>query len=228
MQKSHENVFSRDNCFGPDQWAKYYGDVGAFPPLPDGMDAILKAPCPIWSGRQVWETHKLFLVPRTLGGAPVSLHLIGEFIRNPLQGPPTSYLYFAAPAKADIVSNCVDAAHWCLMTKDVVPGSKSMDYQDQRRLMAELRNRLDVPYTLPSTFQAALCVLTHYVETGERIFAKNDAEKSWTFTRCQEEVSKAKWPVAIGGFQPDGLLLYRSPDYLFDRHFTGTAAVRRF
>jgi hypothetical protein len=62
----------------------------------------------------------------------------------------------------------------------------------------------------------------------ERLYAKNDAEKTWTFTRCEEEVSNDQWPVAVGGFEPLGLLLYRSPDFLFDRHFAGTAGVRRF
>lgn len=228
MQEDNVNEFTRDKYFGPDQWAKYFGDVGACPPLPDGMDKILKAPCPIWSGRQVWETHKLFLVPRTVGGVPACLSLLGELIQNPCQGHRANYLYYSSYVQADLGNKSVDTAHWCLMTKDVIPGSKSMDYQDQRRFIAEIRSRLDIAYELPSTFQAALCILTHYVETGERIFARNDSEKSWTMTRCEEQVSADRRAVAVGGFEARGLLLYRSPDFMFDRHFAGTAGVLRF
>ncbi len=223
-----QSSFLRDSCFGPEQWARYFGDVGTAPPLPPGIEQMLGAPCPIWEGRKVWETHRLLLVPRTLGGAPLTLNLIGSMVVAPREGHASSYLYFAPPARADIGDVAVDAAHWCLVTMDTIPGSKGMDYADQRQLVADLGRRADVPYGVPSTFQAALCILTHHVATGERLFAMNDAEKTWTFTRCGEEVSRDNWPVAIGGFQPQGLLLYRSPDFLFDRYFTGVAAVRRF
>jgi hypothetical protein len=226
VQEKHE--FALKHAFGPARWQTYFGDVGEVPPLPNRMDEILRSPCPIWKGRKTWETHKLFLVPNRLLGEPMSLDLIGEVVQAPKEGHKAGYLYYSGPVKADIGDSSVEQAHWCLMTKDILPGSTDKDYRDQCGFMEEFRSRLDLPYAIPSTTEATLCVFLHYVETGERIFARNDAQKTWTFTRCSDEVSAEQWAVAVGGFESRGLLVYRSPDYLFDRHFTGVAGVRRF
>lgn len=224
-------------CFGKTQWQSYFGDIGDFgniggiggiAPLPNNMDAILQSPCPIWEGKKTWETHKLFLVPKSVEGKPLNLDLIGEMVQVPKQGHKAEYLYYSGPVKADIGDSSVEKAHWCLMTKDIIPGSTDKDFRDQCSFMDDLRHRLDLPYAIPSTTEATLCVFLHYVETGERIFARNDAQMRWTFTRCSDEVSAEHWAVAVGGFESRGLLVYRSPDYLFDRHFAGVAGVRRF
>lgn len=215
-------------AFGPAQWRTYFGDVGEAPPLPAGLNEILQSPCPFMPGKRIRETHKLFLVPRTLDGRPVSLDLIGEIIERPLRGHPARYLYFSSYVKADIGAKSVPEAHWCLMTRDVVPGSVGMDYVDQCAFMETQQARIGVRYDIPTTFEAALCILLQHVETGERLFARDDARRAWTMTRCSDEVSAQMWAVAVGGFEPKGLLLYRSPDFLFDRYFAGTAGVRRF
>ncbi len=212
--------------FGPEQWERYFGAVDERPPLPDGIDDVLQSPCPIWQGRTVAQTHKLFLVPTTVGGAPANLSVLGELIQRPREGHPAKYLYYSSYVRTELGFASAGAPHWCLMTTDVIPGTRSKDYKDQRRAMDELSDRIGIRYQLPTTLQAALCILTHYVETEERIFAKNDAERSWSFTRCQEQISSDKWAVAVGGFEEKGLLLYRSPDFMFDRHFAGTAGVR--
>lgn len=226
-QAKGSNEFSLKHSFGPTQWQTYFGDVGEIPPLPNNIDEILQAPCPIWPGKKTWETHKLFLVPKTLDGKPMSLDLTSEIFQEPKEGHPAHYLYYSGPVKSDIGARGVAETHWCLMTTDIVPDSTDKDYRDQVRFMEAFANRLDLPYAIPSTIEAALCVFLHHVETGERIFARNDPQKSWTFTRCSDEVSAEQWAVAVGGFESRGLMLYRSPDYLFDRHFAGLAAVRR-
>jgi len=50
-------------AFGKAEWKKYFGDVGAEPPLPANLNKILYSPCPFWPGRKVLETHLLTLIP---------------------------------------------------------------------------------------------------------------------------------------------------------------------
>ncbi|MBI3236204.1 MAG: F-box protein [Chlamydiales bacterium] len=44
-------------AFGKRQWNTYFGDIGEELPLPSDIGTILASPCPIWSGKQVRETH---------------------------------------------------------------------------------------------------------------------------------------------------------------------------
>ena len=83
------------------------------------------------------------------------------------------------------------------MTRDVLPGSRSTGYADQKALVAGYARRESVPYELPSVLEAATAILMHHAREGERLFG----DHPWTYTRCQEVVD-GSYPAVVGGFVP--------------------------
>ena len=76
-------------------WERYFGDIGATPPLPNGIEEILNSPCPFWEGKQVRETHLLALIPAQVAGQPLTLDYLGELIQSPQEGGhATKYRYY--------------------------------------------------------------------------------------------------------------------------------------
>ncbi len=184
-------------AFGSEKWTRYFGEVGAEPPLPPNIAEILSGPCPIWPGKTVGETHKLVLVPATLNGAPLTLDMLGELIQRPRQGNATKYRYKYEPVKQEYgKSSC--RAHWILMTKDVMPGSRDKSYVEQKAMVT----RLVGGYQVPTLLEAAVCILMEHVETGRRLFS----DDPYTYTRCQEMIFN--YQMFIGGFTAGGPHLY--------------------
>lgn len=68
--------------FGADAWRNFSGEVLEEPPLPPNIDEILRSPCPIFQGQSVGDNFVLFLIPRTLGRTPLSLHFLMGFNTN--------------------------------------------------------------------------------------------------------------------------------------------------
>ena len=68
---------------GAGQWSKYYGEVGAEPPLPANIDEILTRPLYPWPDKRMGETHLLVLIPATVDGQPFSLDLLGTIDKEP-------------------------------------------------------------------------------------------------------------------------------------------------
>ena len=160
-------------------WDRYFGEVGAVPPLPPNIAEILGSPCPVWPGKTVGETHKLVLVPGTVNGPPLTLDLLGELIRIPRQGNATKYRYYDSEVKKEHGKSSY-RAHWILMTKDVIPGSRDKSYAEQKAMVTGLVGG----YQVPTLLEAAVCILMEHVETGRRLFS----DDPWTYTRCQEKV----------------------------------------
>jgi hypothetical protein len=222
-------------AFGPREWSKYYGEVGAVPPLPTDIEAILDAPCPFWPDRRVRDTHLLVLLPATVNGKPFTLNLLSKLIKSPKWpsgGHKTQYLrqyYYGHAVQEQIGNNSPDHSYWLLMTRDVLPESRNKTYSDQKELITDHASRTGLLYELPKALEAATAILTHYVRSGERLYNDNP----WTYTRCQELVfwdpKRYKYPgerpVVVGGFASSGLGV-RSSDFVSIR--SGVAGFRKF
>ena len=100
------------------------------------------------------------------------------------------------------------------MTRDVLPESREKPYVTQKGLVANLDRQ--TPYEVPTTLKAVVCISTKYFKSKERLF--ND--KSWTYTRCQEQVRG--YQVFVGGFAAAGLRV----DYYLDYGHNGVGALR--
>jgi hypothetical protein len=213
-------------AFGPQEWSRYYGEVGAALPLPTDIDAILDAPCPFWKGKKVRDTHLLVLLPATVDGKSFTLNLLEELIKSPKSSEhKTEYRWYDGyDLQEQIGNNSPDHSYWLLMTRDVLPESRGKSYGDQKALVAGHASRMGLPYELPKVLEAATAILTHYVRNGERLYSDNP----WTYTRCQELISSyqsKEYPTVVGGFDSLGLdVLYNN----FDNYGSGVAGFRKF
>jgi hypothetical protein len=181
------------------------------------MAAILDGPCPFWRDQLVKDTHLLVLIPATVGGVPFTLNLLGELVQRPSNGGHrTAYGYYHERVKTQIGEHSPPRSYWLLMTRDVLPGSRSAGYAHQKELV-----KASVPYELPSVLEAATAILMHHAREGERLFGA----RPWTYTRCQEKVDGNRFPVVVGGFESSGLGVSKfSSDY----GSVGVACCRKF
>ena len=145
-------------AFGPKDWQLFFGEIGEVPPIPEGMAEILKSQCPFNPGKQVRDTHMLVLIPQTVDGQPFTLNLLQELIGNPKEKAASRSIYCDA-VKDDLGDKQFGEAHWILMTKDIIPGSRNKTYDDQKQLVQE--KEVD-GYELPSAIEAAASILMHY------------------------------------------------------------------
>ena len=206
-------------AFGKADWERFFGDVGDVPSIPAGMAETLKAPCPFNPEKQVGDTHMLVLIPKTVNSKPFTLNLLQELIQYPKEKTATAFNFYSRAVKEELGETSIENSYWVLMTKDVIPGSRNKIYCEQKQLVKEKGAGF---YELPSAIEAAASILMDYFKTDEHLYG----QAPWTFTRCQEIVTQAQWPVAIGGFSREGLIV--DDDCWGEGSFLGMAAVRKF
>ena len=188
-------------AFGAAAWLQYFGEVGVVPPLPANIARILSDPCPFWSDRCVRDTHLLVLIPSTVDGRDFNLDLLGELIQCPKgSGHPTRFRVYDGNVQGILGAQSPVRPYWVLMTRDILEGSRSKKYAFQKALVASRARDTGLPYVLPGVLEAATAILSHYVRSGERLYA----DAPWTYTRCREVVD-SQYPSVSGGFVSGGL-----------------------
>ena len=150
-------------AFGPKDWNRYFVDIGEVPPLPHDIIDILKSPCPYWPNSRVLETHLLVLLPQTVNEQSFTLGVLGKLAGY------TNLLYTK-------VEQGLSKSYWVLITKAVIPNSRSKNYTEQQALLQGI-------YAVPRTLEIATGILMHHAKTGERLYSKTPFI---TYTRCQE------------------------------------------
>ena len=139
------------------------------------------------------------LVPASVNGAPLTLNSLGELIKAPRQGGhPTQYRYYDSSIQTQYGAIPCGGSHWVLMTRDVLPGTRSKAYAAQQAVLASFRFR-EGGYQVPMLLEAAVAVLMEHAVTGTRLYS----EAPWTYTRCQEAYD-ASWQTVFGGFAAAG------------------------
>ncbi|MCU0318137.1 MAG: hypothetical protein MUC61_02210 [Amoebophilaceae bacterium] len=207
-------------AFGPAAWSQYFGEVGTVPPLPANIARILNDPCPFWAGRCVRDTHLLVLIPSSVDGRDFSLDLLGELIQSPKGGGyPTRFRVYDGNVQEVLGAQSPVRPYWVLMTRDVLDGSRSKKYAYQKALVASRARDTGLLYVLPGVLEAATAILSHYVRSGERLYA----DAPWTYTRCREVVD-SQYPSVSGGFVSGGLDVNCSSHV---HYCDGVAALRR-
>jgi tetratricopeptide (TPR) repeat protein len=185
------------SAFGKAQWEKYFGVVGAEPPLPENIYGILNSPCPFWKEKKVHETHVLVLVPQTVNGRRLTLKNLGELVQKPLQGGhATNYNVFALGEYVDQPAK----SHWALLTRTVIEGSRNKLCKDGKALLAQYSQKTNIVYEIPTVLDAAVCNFMEYVRSGTWLYGENP----WTSTWCQEKYD-AKYYLVVGGVSGSGL-----------------------
>lgn len=193
-------------AFGRACWAMYLGDVGEEPPLPPDIETILASPCPFWPGKRVHETHMLTLIPARVNGQPLTMKLIGKLVEAPKKGNATKYNSFDLGEYTD---RPVTKAHWVLMTRDVLKGTRARRYAEQIAVgMAK-----NATYGVPTILDVTVSIFMEYVCSGVYLYG----ERPLTFTRCQEKYINS-CQLVVGGFGLGGLnvknLFYNGLDHI--------------
>ena len=202
--------------FGKAKWERFFGDVGAEPPLPKDIVEVLKSPCPYWGGKRIEETHLLVLIPQTVNGRPLTLSTLQELIQHPREGgASTKYSNYYELAQKEIGSQPVSSSYWALMTKDVLPNSRSKNYGEQQALIKG-------PYAVPGALETATGLLMHHAQTGERLYP----DQPQTYTRCQETLSNG-YRVVFGSFGSSGLFVF-SFNFVIRYDYFGLCGLRKF
>ena len=186
-------------AFGAEKWRKYYGDVGAAPAIPKNLLELYTQDCKLWPGKKVYDTHLLTLIPATVGGKPLTLNSFRELMKNP-QGSGHAvrdYEYYD-DLKKELGDKPAPASHWALMTRDVIEGSKSKSYDDQRKWVAQQAQKFNIPYTLTAILDGVASVLCHHAETGVKLLP--DA-----YSRASESLQDGQRCAFFGNFGADGL-----------------------
>jgi len=204
-------------AFGPKDWKRFFGDVGEIPPIPEGMDKILKSQCPFNPGKQVGNTHTLVLIPQTVNSRFFTWNLLEELIKTP-QGKNSINLYSDVPLEFQIAKS-----NWILMTKDVIPSSRNKTYYEQNQLVQEKGKG---SYDFPVAIEAAVSILMHDFKTDERLYESRG--NLLTYIRCQETVRtlRGSTELSIGNFNESFGL--RCVCFHIVHDDFGVAAVRRF
>jgi hypothetical protein len=221
-EKQLAQVLVSSLAFGAKAWSQYFGEVGTEPSLPSGIGQILNSACPFWPEKQVKDTHLLVLIPATVDEQPFTLDLLKELIGSSKNGGhSTEYRYYNSDVREQIGSGAPAASYWLLMTRDVLPQSRDMKYENHKALIAA-----HVDYKMPRTLEAATAILLHHTRIGERLYTDNP----WTYTRCQDLVSidDDSYPTVVGAFDASGLSI--SHDLSNDSHDArhGVAGCRRW
>lgn len=206
-------------CFGESEWT-LLGRVNPAPLLPIGFSAIWKGACPIFPAKKIRETHMLVYIPSTLDGQPLTLKKLGEITKSYFPESERGY-GFIWQLLVD-AGKSIDQSRWVLMTKDVLPGSRNKNYAEQQKMIAKLVEKSLINYEVPETLEAAICILSQYFVSKERLFHDNPV----TFTICKELVPKTP-PIFVGGFSLNGLCLNRALPHA-SKDTIGVAALRRF
>ena len=206
--------------FGAQKWALYFGNVGTEPPLPQNIIEILNSPCPFFANQRIRDTHMLVLVPATVGGEALTLNKLRQLIQNPRNnGHASNYGFYNQNVQNAHGDTEINQSYWVLMTKDVIPNSRSKTYNQQKELVKQHEG---TGYTLPGVLEAAVCILMEHVVSGNSLFSRQPC----AYTRCSEIVL-GQYPVVVGGFGSVGLVV--SFSYGFDVDFYGAAcALRKF
>jgi hypothetical protein len=223
----------KDIAFGNDKWARCFGaDVvndedkaEEFYSLPwreyiEDCKKLKK----IFPEQQAKVRLMLVRLPKTLNGG-LTLNSLSRLAKK----------YFFVNVKGlgnifnaliqELGDKSIDKSQWLLMTKDVLPGSRGKSYEKQHRIIARLAKQSLIGYEVPGMLESVTCILSQYFGSKTCLFSENPR----TFTRCKEKVEDIKTNIGnftTAGIYPDSLL-FVSCD-IFDNHYIGVAAMRKF
>ncbi|CCB86379.1 putative uncharacterized protein [Parachlamydia acanthamoebae UV-7] len=214
-----QSAIYREIAFSSKNWAEWNTDLvkdvdmrQEMLSLPKNIAEELRRSA--FPGKSIRETHVLVRMPKGL-----TIKKLGELAKKYFPSNTDGYRYIWPAIVDESGDKAVDESVWLLMTKDVLQGSRSKSYSQQKNIVAELAETTGVPYQVPTTLEAATCILAEYSRSENRLFS----DSPWTWTRCQENVQG--FQMVVGGFAPVGL---RVDYYYFDDGCLGVAALRKF
>jgi len=178
--------------------------------LPQNIVEELRRSYQAFPGKSITETHVLVRMPKGL-----TINKLGELAKTYFPRNTHGYRDIWSAIVDELGDKPADKSQWLLMTKDVLPGSRSKSYGQQKTIIDELAKTTGVPYQALTTLEAAACIFAKYFLSKERLFSDSPR----TYTRCQENFQGCQ--MVVGGL----LCVYY--DY-YDFDDIGVAAVWKF
>jgi tetratricopeptide (TPR) repeat protein len=184
--------------FGAAEWNKYFGEVGAEPPLPLHIIARLD---------ELSANNVLVMIPKTINGVPLTLKAMGELVQKPLNGGhATKYRNLDLGEYGDPPNS---ESHWALLTRTVIEGSRNKHYVEEYAILATYSQKTNIAYEIPTILGTTVCLFVEYVRSKTWLYG----EKPWTYTFCQDEHKSAgpvlePWRLVVGGGNDSGLCVY--------------------
>ena len=221
----------KERAFGNDKWAQHFGEDSVkneksgddFSSLPlNDFIADCKNFKSIFPEKNAKDTLMLVRFPKTLNGR-FTLKSLGELAKTYFPSH-TGYKESEYEEEDGYIpfddEKSIDKSHWVQMTKDVLPESRNKSYNKQRRIITKLPEKSLNGYKVPTTLEAAACILSQYFDSNILLFS--DA-----YTHCEELAGGlGDEQMAVGGFDSTGLdidCFYQEKDHSF-----GVAAIRAF
>lgn len=222
-----KHVIYRDIAFSNAKWAKCFGDTVvkdedskeeyASLPVKDFIESCRNIK-KIFPEKAALDSLMLVRLPKTLNGG-LTINNLGELAKKYFPNSDTGYYFIWQPIVDQLGNRSIDQSRWVLMTKDVLPGSRSKDYVTQQAIVTSLAGQALIGYEIPEVLPAAACILAqHFADSETRLFSDSPR----TYTRCQENVQGLQ--LTVGGFVRTGLFIITLacvPDSL------GIAAMRK-
>ena len=214
-----QSAIYREIAFSSKNWADWNADLvkdvnmrQEMLSLPKNIAEELRRSA--FPGKSIRETHVLVIMPKGL-----TIKKLGELAKKYFPSNTDGYRYIWSTIVDELGDKPADESIWLLMTKDVLPGSRSKSYSQQKNIVAELAKKTGVSYQVPTTLEAATCILAEYSRSENRLFS----DRPWTYTHCQENVQGYR--MIVGGFAPAGLDVSRD---IYVSDDIGVAALRKF
>ncbi|WP_194847472.1 hypothetical protein [Candidatus Neptunochlamydia vexilliferae] len=193
--------------FGKSIWESHFKNVeGAEPPLPANIEEILSAPAPFEvegykKDAPTSETHILVWIPEKVDGVSLSLNNLQNLFGN--------YHGYSKEIKNEHGSKTTSSAHWILLSRNILKGTRGKGYPYQKKVMAAYSYE---GYNLPSSLDIAAALLLYQSKNKKNLFPKGKDNNFSTLTRCLESVTNNNYPVAIGNSEDGRLYVHMHTD----------------
>lgn len=197
-------------------------------PLPEGMLNLLNEPWQNSSEKTIGDVCVLLLMPKTIGGEPLTLRNLGELIeRKNIFRKKRSYEEEDAPSRCVAGYFSMDpelfnahgndpiaTSYWVLMTRGALAGSRNQGPTEQKERVANLEPK--GCYRALKVLEAVAWIYMTYIGSGDlktRLFSSESWRREGT--RCEEDVDVrgGYHSMTVGEFNPAGLTV--SDDSLY-------------
>jgi hypothetical protein len=232
-EELEQALTNRNNYVSGQDWKSYFGCSENYPEVPVNINNILLGDCPFSSnGEKVYETHMLYLMPRSCSGVPVTIQNQRELWSNHTETMPNSEHAMLALLSVDNIfikteswsNRQVESDRWVLMyvgetvseyifepslDDGVIPGSREKSWSEQQSLFD---SKNDGNYEIVKSLEVVTGVMMKYIKTGEKILS--DDRVPPTFTRTMDIWSQVRYAerVVVGAFDVHGLGVLSFPD----------------
>lgn len=182
------------------QWNALIGKV-PHRPSPPGIEAFLRRPCSLFSGKTNGEAHVWIDIPPTVDDQPLTLNRMRHFAARNRANPICLNIYFET-----IIERLGDVPipeDWYGLLRTCLPGTKNKTFQEQLEVLARH------PEYMAATFpQVLVASLMEYIRSGGAKTRLFEEEYAYTSTIVDGghigfgSVDFAGWPrvVSFGDF----------------------------